>query len=73
MCFISCVNNEAQYEECIRHIQQLYVPLHVQIELLPIRNADSMAGGYNEAMKQTNAKYKVYLHQDTMIVNKYFI
>ncbi|WP_326238976.1 glycosyltransferase family protein [Peribacillus psychrosaccharolyticus] len=73
MCFISCVNDEEQYNECIRHIQHLSVPSHVQIELLPIRNADSMASGYNEAMIQTDAKYKVYLHQDTMIINKNFL
>ena len=29
-----------------------------------------MAAGYNQAMRQSAAKYKVYLHQDTLIVHK---
>lgn len=32
-----------------------------------------MADGYNEAMQQTDAKYKVFLHQDVFIVYKNFI
>lgn len=32
-----------------------------------------MTSGYNEAMKASDAKYKVYLHQDTFIINKNFI
>ena len=29
-----------------------------------------MCAGYNEAMMRSEAKYKVYLHQDTLVVNK---
>jgi hypothetical protein len=29
-----------------------------------------MANGYNQAMKDSSAKYKVYLHQDTFIINQ---
>ena len=32
-----------------------------------------MAAGYNEAMKKSNARYKVYLHQDVMILETAFI
>lgn len=32
-----------------------------------------MAAGYNEGMHASDAKYKVYLHQDVFIVNKDFI
>ncbi|MGE7602752.1 glycosyltransferase family protein [Peribacillus sp. NPDC097675] len=73
VCFISCVNDEAKYTECVQHIQDLTVPSHLEIELLPIRGSVSMAAGYNEAMNQTDAKYKVYLHQDTLIINKRFL
>ena len=32
-----------------------------------------MAAGYNQGMRQTDAKYKVYLHQDVMIWNRHFL
>ena len=32
-----------------------------------------MASGYNRAMKNSDAKYKIYLHQDTLVVNKNLI
>ena len=32
-----------------------------------------MAAGYNAGMRQSAAKYKVYLHQDTLVVNKSFV
>lgn len=71
--FITCVNDEGLYATCESHIQSLSVPLGYTVELLPIRGATSMAQGYNVAMQSTDAKYKVYLHQDTLIVNLNFI
>ncbi len=32
-----------------------------------------MASGYNQGMKKSNARYKVYLHQDVFILNRNFI
>ena len=32
-----------------------------------------MTSGYNNAMKKTDAKYKVYLHQDVFILNHNFL
>ncbi len=73
ICFIMCVNDEMYEEECLRYIGQLHVPEGFEIEQLSVRDAVSMASGYNEAMKYSDAKYKVYLHQDVFIVNKDFI
>lgn len=73
ICFISCVNNKLQYEECLKYINSLSVPEGFCVETIQINNAKSMAAGYNEAMKKSNAKYKVYLHQDLFIINKNFI
>ena len=42
-------------------------------EFIDVRNAASMASGYNRAMKNSDAKYKIYLHQDTLVVNKNLI
>lgn len=73
VCFIICANNNLFYEECVKYIRWLEVPVGMEIELMEIRGAVSMAAGYNEGMNSSDAKYKVYMHQDVFIINKYFI
>ena len=73
ICFIMCVNNSQYEQECIRFIQNLKVPEGYETEQLSVYDAKSMTSGYNEAMASSDAKYKVYLHQDVFIVNKNFI
>ena len=71
--FITAVNNESQYNECQYYIDHLDVPTGFAIEKVVVRNAPSMCNAYNQAMKKTDAKYKVYLHQDVLIRNKNII
>lgn len=71
--FIMCVNNEQYMQEALYYINQLYVPEGFKLDILTVKDAKSMTSGYNEAMAATTAKYKVYLHQDVFITNKYFI
>ena len=73
ICFISAVNNEIEYEECLFYINNINIPEGYEIETIAIRNSKSLTSAYNEAMKQSDAKYKVYLHQDVFIINKNFI
>ena len=71
--FIIAVNEEELYEEAVYYIKHLKVPEHMEIEVVPIRGALSATSAYNKGMKMTNAKYKVYMHQDVMIVNPYML
>lgn len=71
--FIVCYNNELYINECLNYISWLKVPEGVEVETIGITDADSMSAGYNTAMYSTNAKYKVYLHQDVFILNENFI
>lgn len=73
VCFILCSNNAAYTEECIHYIRHLNVPEDFSIDVLAVEDAVSMTAGYNEAMRYSQAKYKVYLHQDTFIINPDFI
>lgn len=73
VCFITCVNDKEKYNEMLYYINNLEIPNGYSIECIGVENARSMTQGYNEAMKKTDAKYKVYLHQDTFIINKNFI
>lgn len=69
-CFIICTNNDLLLNESIHYINHLQVPDGYEIDLLTISDAASMTAGYNEAMVVSDAKYKVYMHQDVFILNK---
>lgn len=71
--FIACTNNEQYREEMEYYINHLEIPVGYTTEIICIKGAQSMASGYNKGMMQTDAKYKVYLHQDVYITKKDFI
>ena len=71
--FIICSNNEQYYQECVKYIEDLVVPDGYSTDIVCVKKANSMAEGYNAAMQSSDAKYKVYLHQDTFILNSHFI
>ncbi|SKB95425.1 Glycosyltransferase like family protein [Lachnospiraceae bacterium] len=71
--FIICYTDRRLLDECLFYIKSLEVPVNFEIEIITINEAESMAAGYNAAMKSTDAKYKVYLHQDVFIVRKRFL
>ena len=73
ICFIVCTNNPIYAEECIHYINHLIVPEGIDVDILTVEEAKSMTAGYNEAMHYSKARYKVYLHHDTFIVNRNFI
>lgn len=73
ICFIACINSERYEQELLKYLNNLIVPEGYRLEYLSIREAESMTGGYNEGMHGSDAKYKVYLHQDAFLVNPYFI
>lgn len=73
VCFITCVNNDHEYSESLKYINSLYIPDGFTVETIGVKDASSMTEGYQAAMMQSDAKYKVYLHQDIFIINKNFI
>lgn len=73
VCFITCVNDERVYEEACLYLRQLQLPAGMELQLLPVRGAASMCAGYNQAMRQSSARYKVYLHQDVFLTQRDFI
>lgn len=73
ICFIVCYNDEQYVQECNRYILALQVPDGMEITTLFLTEADSMTSAYNYGMQNSDAKYKVYLHQDTFIIHKEFI
>ena len=53
--FISCVNDEDMYKECLLYLKSLRVPHGMSIEYIPVRNAVSMCAGYNEGAHMSDA------------------
>jgi hypothetical protein len=45
----------------------------IETDIMGIQGAESMCAGYNAAMRDSDAKYKVYMHQDVFILNVNFI
>ncbi len=66
--FIICVNDETYFEECLFYIDRLRLPEGYMAEVWPVRQAASIYQGYNLAMQQSEAEYKVYMHQDVFLV-----
>lgn len=68
-----CTNDKQYEQECQNYMSHLQIPEGYEVEHLSVLQAASMASGYNEAMKSTDAKYKIYLHQDVFIINSHFL
>ncbi len=71
--FISCVNNEVKYEEALCYLRRLHIPDGYEVTYVAIRDAKSMCEGYNRAMNEAGPGIKIYLHQDTFILNVLFL
>lgn len=70
ICIITCVNDEKMYREACLYLSKLHIPEGMSVDLLGVRDAASMTSGYQAAMKASDAKYKIYMHQDVMLVEK---
>lgn len=68
ICFIICYNDDKYISECLHYINRLTVPDGYLLDVLTVKNADSMTSGYNAAMNETDAKYKIYMHQDVFML-----
>lgn len=71
--FIVCVNNEQMAKRSEENLRQLTIPEGYSAEIQMVREASSLTSGYDQAMQQSDAKYKVYLHQDVHILNPQFV
>ena len=68
-----CANNERYVQEALYYIDKLNIPDGYSVDCITVMDAKSMTGGYNEAMLATDAKYKIYMHQDVYIIENNFI
>ena len=66
---IMCVNNDLYFDECMYYLNKLNIPEGYQVDLYDVRDAASIYAGYNEAMEASDAKYKLYIHQDMFLLD----
>lgn len=71
--FIICCNDETYLNECLYYINQLQVPEGFETDVIVIREATGMTAAYNAGMYASDAKYKVYLHQDVYLLKEHLL
>lgn len=71
--FITLVNNEDTYSKTLKNWKTLKIPNGMTVEYIAIRGAKSMTEGCNAGMLQSDAKYKIYIHQDVYFENNNFL
>lgn len=67
---IFCTNDSVYESECVAYLRRLRIPEGKQLEIIEVWNAPGMAAGYNVAMMSTDAKYKIYIHHDTFLLEQ---
>ena len=73
--FIIFYDDERYLEECIYYIHKLQVPRGIKVDIMGIGDIaeNELAEGYNAAMKESDAKYKIYLDSHLFIINDAFL
>ena len=72
--FIIFGNDQGTINENVSYLNSLIVPNGMDAEYMVVNsNCESLSDSFQWAMTQSKAKYKVYMSQDTFIIDKYFL
>ena len=56
----------------LEYLQRLHVPEGMKVKSMVVYDAEPMTAAYQEAMLTSEAKYKIYMHQDVFVVQHNF-
>lgn len=70
---IICTNSPIFLEECAHYINHLVIPEGYELEMLTVKDASCITQGYSEGMSSSDALYKIYMHQDVFLLNRYIL
>lgn len=73
VCFVIYCVDERSAWECKFYIERLLVPKGFEIELVYIKDVESIEELQKLAGRKSEAEYKVYIDQNILIVNKFFL
>lgn len=62
--------NEVVCQNLLDSLSKLEIPQGYNVEVMVFDNSVSRANSYNEGMRQSNAKYKIYIDETGIIINK---
>ena len=68
--FITAVKDETQYGVCLKYLDPLEIPSGHTVERIAVFGGGSIPECYQRAMEASTARYKIYLHVDTYVVNR---
>lgn len=71
--FIICTNDRLLLDECLMYLGMLRIPEGFSTDVITITDAPGMCAGYNTAMRDSDARYKIYMHQDVFITDRDFL
>ena len=71
--FIYFVKNESECSKSSKSLDSLKVPSGFKISKMVLNGDFSIIEGYNFVLRNSTAKYKIYLHQDLKIINPNFL
>lgn len=61
--------NNAVCQKLLDSLSKLEIPQGYDVEVMVFDNSASRANSYNEGMRQSNAKYKIYIDETGIIIN----
>lgn len=67
---IMCVSDDLYLEESLYYLNKLKEPEGFTVEFFDIHDAKSICEGYNLGMNASDAKYKLYIHQDVFVTDE---
>ena len=73
ICFIICGNNDFLCQETLHYILNLYIPDKFELDYMIISDVKNTFEAYNAGMKESDAKYKIYLNENVFITDKSFL
>lgn len=68
--FIVCVNDKAMFDNATAHLAKLRIPDGMAVDVLALTGAASMCDGYERGRLMSDAKYKIYMHQDVFLLRE---
>jgi glycosyltransferase involved in cell wall biosynthesis len=73
ICFIWNVSEERKFDESLKYVQALSIPKGHSIEIVRIDKSANPTEEFNAILLSSNAKYKVFIDESTLIIDKHFL
>lgn len=71
--FIIVGNDDWIISENIKFIDNMTIPKHMKVEYRVVSNLDNIPQAVQNAMRESMAKYKIYLDQNAFLIDKEFL